>query len=311
MVQLYLLVYGSSAAGIAVALLRWAIMGRRHGLPWGSVAAWTAAAGLLVVVGDLALRTIGAGGLILTSVATTAWGSWFPDARYAAPLALGALGLVLLAFPVRTRATTGAADLTPRTTFSFTRAGSFIAPLVALAIVLIATLLAGAASRPDPETGHYTMFFVELGGGGGVGTSIYGWYWSLPALTLIAVLLLLALADLALIARPPLGLDRDLDACVRRARSRNVLALVTATLLIHLGDLLGSLAGTVSLRGSFPTSTGAFTFEPTYAVLGPALTGGAWIASALGVAVAASVALTAVPTRWSVSERIAADRVDA
>lgn len=296
MVWLYFIVLGPVVAGMVLASLWWLIRGRKRPLPGGGVAACTLAAGLILVLGGVAVRLM-AGPLPLQIDLPTGVWDWYSDSRFAIPLWLGLVGLVLLAFPVRARNGRGAADLTPRSALSFTRGWWFVAPAVVLTLILILTWAAGAASEPDEVTGRYTMYSVVIGGGRGMGTNIYGWFYSVPCLILLGLTIVIVIVDLVLISRPALDHDREQDIRGRTARSRNVLWIATGALLVHLGLILGSLAGTASMRSWFSTSEGGVSFWTTFAALQPALSGASSVAVALGFAFWFAVALSAIPSR--------------
>ncbi|HEV7950120.1 MAG TPA: hypothetical protein VGP24_10160, partial [Glaciihabitans sp.] len=222
---------------------------------------------------------------------------WYQDFRYTGPLVLGIIGMVLLAFPIRARSGRGSAELTRRTPLSFAKGLWIATPVVVVALILVVTVTAGAASRPDPESGHYTMYFVDLGGERGMGTNIYGWFNSIPCLILIGVMISIAIINLFLIARPALDQDHFRDAAVRTVRTRNVLMVGTGALLMHLGLIFGSLAGTASIRSSFATSEGPVAFWTTFAALGPWLSAASSVSAALGFALWTTVALSAIPSK--------------
>ncbi|MCD2440776.1 hypothetical protein LQ757_00645 [Agromyces sp. SYSU K20354] len=287
------LVFGSMAAGLVLAIVWWLIRGRRDGLPTGLVAAFSLVAGLTALSGDVALRLISVP-LLPFDLLSGFWG-WYADYRFTFPLLLGVLTLVILAIPVRGRGGHGAAELAPRTPLSFGRRWWFISPLVVLTIILVTTVIAGFASQPDPE-GRYSMYYVELGTGG-MGASIYGWFYSVPCLILTAVVIGVTVTDLTLIARPALAEDMVRDVRERKTRTRNVLAVATGTLLLHLGLIFSSLAGTASARASFPVDGGSMTFWTSFAALQPVFTGASYAVAALGYALWATVLLSAIPTR--------------
>ncbi|MHA6670100.1 hypothetical protein ACX3O0_14660 [Homoserinimonas sp. A447] len=291
----YLMVWGSVLAGVALALVWWLILGRKTRFPGGSVAAFSLAAGILLVLGAIAPRTLGLP-LLPLELPLEFW-LWYTDYRFIFPLVLAVLGTVLLAVPVRARKGRGVAELTPRTPLSFARGWWFVVPAVVLAIILALTIAAGAASQPDPETGHYTMYVVDLGGERSMGTSIYGWFSSVPALILTAVMIMVAAFTLFLIARPPLDHHQERDVHIRTLRTRNVVAVGTGALLVHLGTILGSLAGTASLRGAFSTSEGSMMSWTAFAALEPTLRVASYVAASLGIAFWVAVALSAIPNR--------------
>ncbi|UKA77641.1 hypothetical protein [Arthrobacter sp. FW306-07-I] len=135
-----------------------------------------------------------------------------------------------------------------------------------------------------------------------MGSTIYGWYYSVPAMFLLVVLISAAWAALALIARRPLGESREQDAAVRRIQSRNIAATVTGALLFHLAAILGSLAGTSRVGGALPTDTaGVINVGSSFAALGTFLNVSSFVATCLGAALCLSVVLTAVP--WTAGAR--------
>lgn len=186
--------------------------------------------------------------------------------RYVVPLLAGLVGVVLCLVPVVRRPTTGSADLSRRTPTTFAPRWWFAALAVVVAVLLLVTVLAGLASRPD-EDGRYTMHHVDFGAAA-MGTGIYGWYYSVPALVVMAALLLAAVAASWALARPPVAHEaRTADVAIRRWRTRNVLALAAGALLVHLAVVLRSLAGTASARAMVTTAEGAFGAGSTFAAL--------------------------------------------
>ena len=106
----------------------------------------------------------------------------------------------------------------------------------------------------------------------------------------------------ALIARPAFADDEEADRRSRELRSRNVIAAITATLLLSLSQALALVGGAASLRGSF----GAFNSWTPIAAFEPVLGAASFAAAAFGVAFWVSIALTAVPTRARTLARAAA-----
>jgi hypothetical protein len=291
----YFVVLGPVLLGIVLSLVWWLVRGRRTRLPDGGVTAFSLAAGLLLALGAIVPRLMGTS-LLPLDLPMELW-LWYMDYRFAIPLVLGILGVALLAFPLRARKGRGIAELTPRTPLSYGRGRWLVAPAIVLAVTLILTFAAGAASQPDPQTGHYTMYFVDLGGERGMGTNIYGWYNSIPCLILIAVMTVFTTFTLFLVARPPLDHDQEQDVQLRIIRTRNVFAVGTGALLLHLGLILGSLAGTASLRGGFSTAEGTMSSWTEFAALEPALRIAGEAAAGLGIACWLTVALSAIPSR--------------
>lgn len=296
MVWSMFLVLGPLLTGLILALAWWLLWGRQTGLPEGSNRVIPALAGLLLLFGVLAERLVGVP-LILPFEVPMVASAWYIDYRFTVPLLLGILGLVLLAFPAHARTGRGAAELSPRTPTSFGRRWWFVAPAVLVALIVLTTVIAGTASSPHPSTGRYMMYFVDIGGQGVMGGTIYGWFYSVPCLILLAILLAVAFLDLFLISRPALDSEHRLDVHVRTARTRTVLAVTTGALLVHLGLILESLAGTASMRGQFTGVDGTVNSWTTFAALQPVLFGASLVALALGVALWVSVILSAIPSR--------------
>ncbi|MGN8552111.1 UNVERIFIED_CONTAM: hypothetical protein OHV15_05965 [Microbacterium sp. SLM126] len=285
-------VVAAPTVGGLVALVWWIVRGRRAGLPAGVAAAFTGLAGLLALLVDLLARFVGLPGFQPPAAVII----WLFDYRAVVPLVVGVIALVLLAIPVHARGAVSSADLAPRSMISFARPWWFVVPTAVLSVIVVVTLAAGVASQPDSETGRYDQVLVD-GGVGAIGTTIYGWFYSVPALIALAVLIVAVCADLYLIARPPLAEDRELDVRTRRTRTRNVLTAAAAAMLLHLAVVFGSLSATASVQGEFTTSEGpAFLWSPI-AGLQTVFTVAAYASSICGIALWATVALSAIPAR--------------
>lgn len=303
MMELYLWVFGSLVAGIVLALVWRLVWGHKPALPVGSVSGFTLAAAFLAVLSEIAIRLMDVSFLLPFDVPRYL-SERYRDYGYTIPLLLGILGLVLLAFPVRARGGRGAAELTRRSLVSFVRGRWFAPPSVLLALILFITITAGAASQPDHETGRYTMYFVDLGGERGMGTGIYGWFYSIPAMILTGILIVVTIVGLFLVARPPLAEDREQDICVRTTRCRNIIAAGTGALLLHLGLIFSSLAGTASVRSVFTTSEGPVKFWTTFSALEPTFIVASMLCAALGAALWVSIGLSAIPSRQRVQATV-------
>ncbi|HEY4615940.1 MAG TPA: hypothetical protein VIG75_10790 [Citricoccus sp.] len=299
MMGLLFWVWGPVLAGPVVALAWWLVRGRQRGLPPGTNRVIPLVAGVVLLLGVAAETLLGMPLFLPFDVPMEVW-TWYSDTRFAIPLLLGILGLTLLAFPVRHRSGRGTAQLSPRTPVSFGRRWWFITPGVLAVLIVAITVLTGSASQPEPTTGRYAVYFVDVGEQYSMGTSIYGWFYSVPSLILLAILLATAYLDLVLIARPALGPDHDRDGQVRTVRTRNVLAVTSGALLVHLGMVLASLAGTASMRGEFTGPDGTTPAWTTFAALEPAFSGASLVACALGVGLWATVLLSAVSARHPV-----------
>lgn len=294
MLSLSLYQYGPAIAGLLIAICIWLARRRvRPTLP-ASVRGWS-------VVGV---------GIALTGwIAVYVWGVfpfWMPalgeDAfvvleflQYAIPLVLCMIALLVQVLPATTAGERGPAQLAPRTLMTFTpRPWPILLGGTAL-VVVVTTVLAGLASRPD-EQGRYLMYTFEPSPTMSYGTSIYGWYYSVPCLALVVLVIGLTLAEAAWVARPPLAPDRDADRATRTGRVRNIFAVASGGLLLHLGAILTSLFGTSGLQGGLAAGAAGWVEVGTpFAALGPALLIASYIARVSGIALWWLVLLTAMP----------------
>lgn len=286
MILLY--IWGPYLIGLALALTWWLLVGRKSRNAGRRVRNVLLRVGLLLVLVAIVLKLLGNQALLPIEVSL-----WNNDWRFAAPLVLGLVAVVLLALPIRPSSRQGAVDLSRRTAFSFAERSWLVTTLILLALVLVTTMVSGFASSPDPVTGEYTHYDVDLGGERGMGTAIYGWHYSVPALATLALLIIAALVTIALIARPPLGAESRNDVQLRRLRTRSVLAVVSGALLLHLVPVLGLLRGAASIRATFSMSDGPVSFWTSFAALEPVLASAATLSAVLGFALWAAVALSA------------------
>ncbi len=281
-----LILGGVVAAGVWLAT-------RRHGTPLRGRAAGVAAIGGLVPVVVSCLYSVVKVTPQLHAAMGLDAGMGVLEAQFLIPLAAGLVALAVLCVPGRRRPSAAAAGIARRTAFTFLSSGWTVA-LMAIVVVTVAfSLAAGLASVPD-RAGNYTMLTVQIGTMR-VGATIYGWYYSIPAMFLLMVLIGTAWAGLALVARPPLGGARDQDAAIRRTRSRNIAALTTGAIAFHLAAILGSLAGTSRMGGGLSTDAGVINVGSPFAALGSFLSASSFVATCLGAVLCLSVTLTAVP----------------
>lgn len=289
--------------GLIAAGQWWFLRGRADARVSGLVAVLTLTAGVVGVLAETVTRLVG-GPLSMMSVLPRWVITAYMDYRIVVPLLVGALGLALLALPPRTPQEPGTADLSPRGIVSFTSKRWLVAVGAITALVLVVTVAAGAASQPNPATGNYDYYVMDLGGDYSVATTIYGWYYSVPMLAAMAVVLGLAASALLIIAGPPLGAAREEDVRVRCLRSHNVLAVTCGALLLHLAAVLESLRGTASLRGMIPSDAGSTTVWTPMAAAGPWFGAAAFISATLGVAAWARVAFSAARSRATSSAAV-------
>jgi hypothetical protein len=224
--------------------------------------------------------------------------------RFVFPLALCAAMLLVFLVPIRAVGPRGSADLVPRTLWSFAPRPSVAFAAVAAIAVIVATVVAGFASRPDDD-GRYVSYGVDASTSS-ASTTIYGWWFSLPCLALVAVIFALAGAGLAAVSRPPFAADRAQDAARRTTRVRGILAVTTGGLVFHLGAILQSLWAASGVRLAFPAEPGgSIELGTSFAAMGPTLLIVSYIATTIGFALWLSVLLSTVPARsWQLAESV-------
>lgn len=216
------------------------------------------------------------------------------DARYALPLAIGLIVVVVIGLVRRRRTAAASAHLTPRTWRSFIATGWLWAYLVALVTIVGLTVAAGLASEAD-EQGNYTMYWVDLGSMT-IGSSIYGWHHSLVPLVVLALLTAATWWALASIARPPLNSMHGADSLVRQLRSTDVMRMVIGALLLHLKAVLASLANTSAMTGGMSGPDGGhFTSGTPFSALTGVLHTSATLVGIVGLALWIATALSALP----------------
>ena len=276
-------------AGIVLGALAWTV--RRRGLPAleaGRAVTAVAAGGAVVL---LAAHSVLGAMPLWVEAPRELWSAVF-GARYALPLVLGPAALLALGAVRPHRAPSTGASLAPRTWRTFLDARWLAALVIALVLVLVPTLAAGMASRPD-EDGEYTRYVVDVGSGT-LGTGIYGWHHSALPLVLLVPLGAATWWALSGIARPPLA--EAADAADRRRRSANVARVALGALLLHLGTILTSLANTSRLSGTFSGGDrGWFSISTPFAALSGTLDVLGAVAACAGCALWVFTALTAVP----------------
>ena len=150
------------------------------------------------------------------------------------------------------------------------------------------------ASQLDEE-GRWRAYRADLGVMS-MGTDIYGWYYSMPALVFLAALLALVGVALAVIARPPLATDVAADTATRRWRAGHLVTLATAAVLLHLSSILASLSATASMEGGALTADGWVIAYGRFAGLEGPLHVASQLTGAVGWACWFLVLLTALTT---------------
>ncbi|GAA4349169.1 hypothetical protein [Microbacterium rhizosphaerae] len=272
-----------------LAAVVWMVM-RRHGVSLsGRLAALAVVGGLLPVLVAVWYTATG----VMVDLFVLLGPDVFmvlQDARFIAPLVAGILGILILSIPGRRPRLVPAADIARRTAFTFLPRGWVITLAAVTVGTVVVTCAAGLLSTGDDDTFSFPIGTMT------VGTTIYGWHASAPALILLIILLAAGWTALWLIARPPVADTRDVDIAARRTRSRNIAAVITGGIAFHLAVILQSLAGTASLTGTVPSATaGDITVHSPFAALAPVLQASSVLATCVAVAVCLTVTLTAVP----------------
>lgn len=274
--------YGPATAGLILAIV--ALLLRRQSLS-------------AVPLGVSIATALGTGLALACAVVFNVWEVapvWLPFlkdvdpfalelAHYVVPLVLCAAALLFLILPAPARGPRGSARLAPRTLTTFASRVWLITLGATTAGVLAVSVLAGLASSTD-EFGRYTVYELRTSSNTGASTSIYGWSLSVACFILISVILALIVVGLAAISRPPLTPDSR-DAEARSTRVRNILAVATGGILLHLGAVLRSLYGTSSLFVEFDAGpAGRAEWGTPFAAIGPPLLIASYIAVVLGMA---------------------------
>ena len=290
------LAYVEPVAGLMIAIVATLIATRRRGAETGRRRIVAAAATLLAIAILILWRRWMFWPWFSPSV--FGWDGPFPVqlVAYLLPLTLAVALVVVLAWPT-TGGGRGRATLEPRGLSTVVRPWWVVGGALVIVAWLGLALAAGFASRPDPRDGHYTYYEVRPAREYAGGTTIYGWYFSIPSAIAVGILLALTVVALILIARSRLrGIPED--RVTRLHRSRNVVAVTAGALAFLLGGVLRSLSGTASTTMSFATDTaGPVTVVSPFAALGPALGVSSQIVVALGFALWWFVALAALRAR--------------
>ncbi|WP_159500546.1 hypothetical protein [Microbacterium sp. 18062] len=296
MFTIYLYQYGPAAVGLLVAL-GVAFVRRRLRVPLPKGARLATAIGVTIALGCL-----------IAFSTWSAFSTWVPSfgedtflvlmrAGYLAPLVLSAVALLFLVVPVPTSGPPGSAALAPRTVLTFASRRWLAATAGAVVAIVAIALLAGLGSSPD-QAGRYVLYEVRPSSNTSASTTIYGWWFSLPSLIAVAIVVAIALLGMVVISRPALAADAQHDTAIRKARVRNILAVSTGGILLHLGTVLRSLYGASTLRAGFPAGqAGWVELGTSFAAIGPALLVTSFVTGILGIAMWWYVLLSVLPVR--------------
>jgi hypothetical protein len=281
------LLLGFAAAALIVALSRW----RRRPVTPRVVRWWSFAGALLGILLMVAVLVVSIGPLFGLSDAFTGIAV---STRFVVPLVAGLLAIALALLPSPRRQDEASAVLARRTPLTFAPRDLLVTLGAGVALVLAVTVAAGMASHPDAE-GRWRNYMVDVGVMS-MGTEIYGWYYSVPSLVLLAALLVLVVVALAVIARPPLAADVSAESVTRRWRARHVVSLASGAVLLHLSRVLASLSATASVKGGTSTTDGWMVAYGKFAGMEGPLLVASHLAGAVGWAFWFFVLLTAVAT---------------
>ncbi|MCJ1696518.1 hypothetical protein MT349_12080 [Rathayibacter caricis] len=278
-----ILQFAPAAAGLLLAAASWWLRRRSESSLPTPVRTATAAGAALALASILALAAV------------SVFPEWLPPfdedgllhwllAGYVTPLILALVALVLLRLPRPRPRGAGTAELAPRTLLTFASRPLLAGTAAAVLVTVATALLVGAASSTD-ERGRSVRFVLPVSENSYASSTFYGWWFSVPCLVVLAVVLVVAGLALRSISRPPLDVDRSADAAQRAIRARNVLAVVTGGVLLHLGAVFSALRATSMLQTGFDAgATGFVQFGTSFAALGSALLVAGWAASVLGSA---------------------------
>jgi hypothetical protein len=240
------------------------------------------------------------------------------------------------------------ADLVPRGMATFGPRWGFILPLVAAALLVVLLIATGVTASPDGDGRMRTLLVYvpqeDLSGhvqlGGFYGDVYPGWFYGVPILIAVALLILMLLAALDRVALAPrIGPAEAaaLDRLLHTAMTRFVMLFGSAVIVLYLGAV--ALTAGESTRDSsqweHPTpafqriidaktkAAGSHGFgfvmtpkDMVQGVVQPTYTFGA-ISAVLGIIligvaiVLALLALTSLVVRWRVAPAVERESVDA
>lgn len=261
-----LFVFGEVLLGLAWAVLFVGLRRWRQREAVSPAVRWWVLTG--AVLGALVLLAGVAGGVgSLFGLPASLFEVW-SSTRFVLPLLAGLLAIAIALVPAAPRPGGASVVLARRTLITFAPRGWLVTLGSVVAVVLALTVAAGMASQRD-DKGRWRFYEADVGVVS-LGTEIYGWYYSVPALALLVALLATVALALALIARPRLATDIAADKACRRWRARQVVILATAAVVLHLSRILNSLSGTASLEGGASIGDGwVFAYGRFAALEGP------------------------------------------
>ncbi|MCI4659511.1 hypothetical protein [Cryobacterium zhongshanensis] len=213
--------------------------------------------------------------------------NWLPRIL---PVSIAAAAiLVLVLLPSRSvgagRVLTAEMDLQPRNLGSFGSPWWLVAWLVFAVALVLTVVLAGLVSSPDDE-GRYSILIINLGSASARGDFL-GWFYGVPLLCALGVLMVLTLLALWSIVRPTVAkrAARAVDIQLRRLQTRTVLSLSSGALLVTLGLAWTSIgfAGRMYIGTTFPGVGDVRVGSPLEAIAMPLWAAG-FVVEGLGLA---------------------------
>ncbi|MDY7542916.1 MULTISPECIES: hypothetical protein [unclassified Cryobacterium] len=289
-----------------------------HALESAEQSGWESAAVTHVRRARLSAGTVS--GLLIVDLLWVSWFSgWFGGAPdYSAnwlprilPMSIAAAAiLVLVLLPSRSRGTgrvlAAEMDLQPRNLGSFGSPWWFVAWLLSAVALVLTVVLAGLVSSPDEE-GRYSILIIDLGSASARGDFL-GWFYGVPLLCALGVLMVLTLLALWSIARPTVAMRaaRTVDIQLRRLQTRTVLSLSSGALLVTLGLAWISIgsAGRMYIGTTFPGVGDVKVGSPLEAIAMPLWAAG-FVVEGLGLAL---IMLPVFTRRIRVSSSVATPR---
>lgn len=221
---------------------------------------------------------------------------------FALPLGIAAVGTLAVAVTAPRRSgRTGDPALVGirRTWLSFTDRIPLAAAAIAGVLILVVTLICGAASSPD-QYGRYV--FIVFGDGAAAAT-FYGWMFGVPVLIGLLLLIAATWAALSQIATPafssPLAAQNEIAS--RRTISNAVIYLTGSVLAMTLGGILMLIgaAGSGSAGVGIP-GVGDFQWSPGFSSFAGFFTWSGWFLRVASFVMLIVLVVGFVPSRSAV-----------
>ncbi|WP_419818626.1 hypothetical protein [Glaciibacter flavus] len=213
--------------------------------------------------------------------------------KFASPIAGAFLGLVPMVVVIaRTPplVEVPVLPMTPRSWSSFTDPRAVRRIVIVLIGLIVVSIVAGIASRPD-DTGLYSLLPFEGGS-----ATFYGWAFGLPVMIAAVLLTGLCFVGLVVDARRPFCRPAAVAAetAERRTTSAALLRPTLGALMLSLGGALSLVGDAGMARGGYGIpGVGTFTWSPGYASLAPAILWTGWLMEVVAIAVLVFVLLPA------------------